>query len=232
VQLPLQLEIIREIMKGLRHKDFSCIQQKYKEIIFVTHSYGSLVGRAMAMQYPKDGADAYILTATSTDLVGIAAAGADFHPRAAKITDPTHFGNLPPAYVSMDPNALHDIVYALPEDYDAGMLALDKQQPHVFAIGELATNKPNLTSTFEGPVMYLTGRTDPIVCDKAGNITISLPDCGVGKTSNPGLSVSRFPKAKPFGVYVPDRTGHNLNLHYSAPESFGAAHEFLDLAGF
>jgi hypothetical protein len=188
----------------------------------------------MATQYPntKDGADAYILTASSTTLVGIQTAGGLFKPRAASVVTPSKFGHLPPAYVQMSPESVREIVYSLPGDYDPGMVAWDKMQPHVFAVGELATFKPNVTSEFEGPVMYLTGRTDPIVCDKAANITVSVPDCGVGKTSNPGWSSVQFPKAQPFGVYVPDRSGHNLNLHYSAGESEGAVINFLDEAGF
>ncbi|KAF2471678.1 uncharacterized protein BDR25DRAFT_203200, partial [Lindgomyces ingoldianus] len=229
VQLPLQLEVIREIIKGLRSQSFSCIQAKYNKVIFVTHSYGSLVGRAMAQDYPNpaDGADAYILTASSTNLVGIKAAGANFRPRAASIQNPKRFGHLPPAYVHMDPTALREIVYSLKGEYDPGMLAWDMMQPHSFAIGELATFKKNDTSEFAGPVMYLTGRIDAIVCDAAGNTTISIPNCGVRRSSNPGLSVERFPRAKPFGVYVPDQTGHNLNLGYSAPETFGAVNQFL-----
>jgi hypothetical protein len=188
----------------------------------------------MATFYPdsKDGADAYILTSSSTTLLGLQTAGALFKPRAASIVTPSKFGHLQPGYVQIMPSSLREIVYSLPGDYDPAVLEWDTMEPHVFAIGELATFKANITSDFEGPVMYLTGRNDPIVCDKAGNITVSLPDCGVGKTSNPGYSSARFPKAKPFAVYVPDRTGHNLNLHYSAGESFGAAHQFLDAAGF
>ena len=232
VQLPLQLEIIRTLIGSLRRGHNLGI--KFDKVISVSHSYGSLVARAMATQYPdvKAGADAYIFTASSTTLLGFQAAGGLFRPRAASVVTPSECGHLPPGYVEILPSSLRETVYSLPGDYDPEMLALDMQQPHVFAVGELATFKANTTSEFEGPVMYLTGRTDAIVCDKAGNITASFPDCGVGKTSNPGYSKARFPKARPFRVYVPQGTGHNMNLHYSAGESFGAAHKFLDASGF
>lgn len=232
VQLPLQLELIQEIMKGLKAQSFSCIPKKYNKIIFATHSYGSLVGRQMAMDYPDNGADAYILTATSTLLVGIQAASQVFQPVAASAFNPSKYSDLPPAYVHVNPDSLKKVMYSLPNEYDPALRSLDENQPHLFAVGELVTFKPNLTSTFTGPVMYLTGRLDPIVCDPAGDISKSIPDCGVGRTSNPGYSRSRFPNATPFGVYVPDRTGHNLNLEFSASESFGAVAEFLDGAGF
>jgi pimeloyl-ACP methyl ester carboxylesterase len=206
----------------------------FDKIILVTHSYGSMVGRAMAISHPdsNDGADAYILTASSSTLLGLQTAGALFKPRAASTVTPSKFSHLSPAYVQIMPSSLREIVYSSTADYDPAVLAWDTMQPHIFAIGELATIKPNITSDFRGPVMYLTGRNDPIVCDKAGNITASFPDCGVGKFSNPGYSSVRFPRADPFSVYVTDRTGHNLNLHYSAGESFGAAHAFLEAAGF
>lgn len=188
----------------------------------------------MATLYPepKVGADAYILTASSTTLLGIQTAGGLFRPRAASVVTPSGFSHLPPAYVQISPSSLREVVYSLPGDYDPELLAFDISQPHLFAVGEFATFKANTTSDFEGPVMYLTGRNDAIVCDKTANITASFPDCGVGKTSNPGYSRARFPKSNPFDVYVAQKTGHNLNLHYGAGESFGAAHEFLDSAGF
>lgn len=232
VQLPLQLELIRTLLSSLRNGN--ALKNKFNKVIFVAHSYGSLVARAMATLYPdpKVGADAYILTASSTTLLGFQAAGGLFRPRAASVVTPSKFGHLPPAYVQILPSTLRDTVYSLSGDFDPEVLAVDTEQPHVFAVGELATFKANTTSDFEGPVMYLTGRNDAIVCDKTGNITASFPDCGVGRTSNPGFSRARFPKAKPFAVYVPQAAGHNLNLHYSAGESFGAAHEFLDASGF
>ena len=94
------------------------------------------------------------------------------------------------------------------------------------------TPKANDSSTFPGPVMYIAGVHDTIVCDPAGNITLFKNECTIGKEGNPGFSGLKFPNAKPFGSYVPDVTGHNVNLHYSASESFGAAHEFLEAAGF
>ncbi|KAH7402184.1 Alpha/Beta hydrolase protein [Phaeosphaeria sp. MPI-PUGE-AT-0046c] len=232
VQLPLQLELIRTLIGSLRSGN--SLHSKFNKVILVAHSYGTLVARAMATLYPdpKVGADAYILTASSTTLLGFQTAGGLFKPRAASVVTPSKFGHLPPAYVQILPASIREIVYSLSEEFDPEILALDIAQPHVFAVGELATFKANTTSNFEGPVMYLTGRTDAIVCDKAGNITVSFPDCGVGRTSNPGYSRARFPKANPFGVYVPQSTGHNMNLHFSAGESFGAAHEFLDASGF
>lgn len=232
VQLPLQLEVIRAVISSLRHGDR--LDSKFDKVVFVAHSYGSLIARAMATLYPGKGAgaDAYILTASSTNLQGFQAAGGLFKPRAASVVTPSKFGHLLPAYVQILPSSLRETVYSLPEDYDSAMLYLDTEQPHVFAVGELATFKANTTSEFEGPVMYLTGRSDAIVCDKAGNITVTFPDCGIGRTSNPGFSKARFPKANPFSTYVPHGAGHNLNLHYTAGESFGAAHDFLDAAGF
>jgi len=79
--------------------------------------------------------------------------------------------------------------------------------------------------------MVLTGRYDSIVCG-VGNFTKSVPDCGEGKTSNPAMTKVLFPKARDFTTYIPDRTGHDITTHFSAGESFGAAHQWLEDAGF
>lgn len=80
--------------------------------------------------------------------------------------------------------------------------------------------------------MYITGMHDAVVCDQKSNITLATVDCTIGEGGNPGLTALKFPNAKPFVAYVPAATGHNANLHYSAGEVFGAAHEFLEAAGF
>ena len=198
----------------------------------VTHSYGSLHGRELAIKHPNDGADAYVLTATAANLVGIQTVVQTVTAGSASAYDPHDLGNLPPAYMAFRASGLKDVLYSLDGEFDPKLLKYDMEGPvHTFSVGELASPKQNVTSNFTGPVMVLTGRLDPIVCDAKGNNTAQVADCGVGKQSIPGRTAEVFPNAK-FEVYVPDKTGHNMNLGYSAPEVFGAAHGFLTSAGF
>jgi pimeloyl-ACP methyl ester carboxylesterase len=228
VQTPIQIDIIRSIVQGLRFGSFSSISQSYEKVIFAGYSYGSIIGRSLATVHPSDGADAYILTATSNNLTALANPSFFFAGGAASVVDPSTFKHLPPGYRTFP--GLRDALYSFSPDFDPRILAHDERQPHVFAMGELLSPEITTASNFTGPVLVLTGRYDQIVCGHA-NITASAADCGVGKGSNPDMTRVLFPEAK-FESYEPDHTGHNTNLHYSAPESFGAAHKWLESAGF
>ena len=189
------------------------------------------MGRRLATDYPTDGADAYILTASSNNLTGFNDAFVTFQAKTANIVDHTRFGNLPSGYVAASALGIRDTVYSFDGDFDPKILAWDQKQPHVFAVGEVATPTPDIPSNFTGPVFVLTGQYDQIVCG-AGNISASVGNCGVGAGSNPDMTRVLFPKASRFDSYEPDHTGHDLNTHYSAPESFGAVHQWLENVGF
>ncbi|KAF2200781.1 hypothetical protein GQ43DRAFT_472376 [Delitschia confertaspora ATCC 74209] len=128
-QTPFQVEIIHKIIEGFRSKSFACIPKEYKNVIFVSHSYGSLVARHIAKNYPnpKDSGDAYIQTATSTTLFGIRNASVNFHSRAASLFNPANYTKLPPAYMQVNPTSLREIVYLLNNEDDRAMLAWDIQ---------------------------------------------------------------------------------------------------------
>lgn len=128
VQLPLQAAIVVEIFKKLRSQAVPNIRTKFDKIILVSHSYGALVGRAIAIDHPDRavGADAYIQTASSSNLKGINAAVMNWKPRAASAVDPSRFSSLLPAYVQIAPRSLEEVVYSSPGDYDVDMLAWDE----------------------------------------------------------------------------------------------------------
>ena len=231
VQLSLQVEIMREIMRRLRDGSLPSISQLYRNIIFVSHSYGSIIGRSLATVHPTDGADAYVLTGASSNLIGIQDAVKTFQLQPAGLTDPASFDKLLPGYASVSAIGIRDTIYSSDGDFDPNVLAWDLTKPHFLAVGELAIPITEVPSNFTGPVMVLTGRYDQIACGK-GNITLVDDSCGVGPASNPDLTRLLFPRAVRFDSYTPDHTGHAINTHYSAPESFGVAHQWLESNGF
>jgi pimeloyl-ACP methyl ester carboxylesterase len=231
VQTSMQIEIMYQVMLRLRAGSLPSISQSYKKIIMATHSYGSILGRGLATIYPDDGADAYILTGASNNLTGINAAVGYFHAQSASAVDPTRFSDFAPGYLAIAPQGFRDTVYSFDGDFDPNVFSWDISLPHNFAVGEIAGISGTGPSNFTGPVMVMTGRYDQIVCG-IGNITVEALDCGVGRTSNPDQERILFPKASSFESYIPDHTGHNLNTHYSAPETFGAAHAWLTNVGF
>jgi len=231
VQKPLQVEVMREIIRRLRDGSLPSIPRSYQKIVFVSHSYGSIIGRSLATVYPNDGADTYVLTGAAANLTGLQGAIASFQLQPASIIDPDRFSGLLPGYAGVSATGLRETCYSGDGDFDPNVLAWDLASPHFLAVGELATLPSEIASNFTGPVMVLTGRYDQVACGK-GNIELENVDCGVGPTSNPGMMQSLFPKALRFDSYTPDYTGHDLNTHFSAPESFGVAHQWLESNGF
>jgi hypothetical protein len=59
-----------------------------------------------------------------------------------------------------------------------------------------------------------------------------VPNCGVGKGTDPDQLSSVLNKAKLFQSYIAGHSAHNLNTQYSAPKTFGAAHEWMLGVGF
>ena len=106
----------------------ACLQKKYEKIVLVTHSYGAMLGRLIAINRPDSatGPNAYIQTASSSDLKGIAALGPNLRPQAASVVNPSRFSELPPAYLHVDPATLRETVYGLAGEYDSRMLARDE----------------------------------------------------------------------------------------------------------
>jgi pimeloyl-ACP methyl ester carboxylesterase len=226
----LQIAILQKIIQQLRAGSLPSIP-KYQKVIFASHSYGSILARLIAQFFPNNGADAYVLTATSNNLTGLSSFIADTHAQSASAVKPKQFGDLAPGYQAISPNSVRDVLYPLDGQYDPKMLQVDIAQPHIFAVGEIAASTPPVPTNFTGPVLVITGRQDQIVCGN-GNITALVPDCGVGPGSNPDGTRIVFPKASRFDVYVPDKSAHIINSQYSAPESFGVAHQWMESVGF
>jgi len=204
---------------------------KYQKVILASHSFGSALARLVAQFFPTSGADAYILTATSNILTGLKEFIAATHAQSASAVKPEQFSHLAPGYQAVSPKSIRDVLYPLDGHYDPKMLQADIDEPHIFAVGEIAASAIPVPTNFTGPVLVLTGRQDQIVCGN-GNITSLVPDCGVGPGSSPDQARVLFPKASRFDAYVPEHSAHVINTQYSAPEAFGAAHQWLQTVGF
>jgi pimeloyl-ACP methyl ester carboxylesterase len=227
----MHVEILHKLTQCLRSGTIPTISQAYNTVILASHSYGSTLGRSLATLYPTTGADAYILTATSPDVVkGFTDALITFHVLPASQVNPLVYSSLPQAYVSISPPAIRTSLYSLLGDFSFGLLSNDETLPHILPAGEVSAGAPleSSPSNFTGPVFVLTGKYDEICCG-VGNITANATECSLSDIT---AMKEFFPKAREFGVYVPDQTGHNINLHYSAGESFGVVNQWLQDVGF
>ncbi|KAI0437884.1 hypothetical protein F4803DRAFT_570309 [Xylaria telfairii] len=229
VQTPMQISVIYSILRGIRAGSLPGVP-KYDKVIMGTHSYGSVLGRLISTIFPTSGADAYILTATAANLTGLQQFIANIAPRAASVVD-SRFEGLAPAYLSATKN-IREVIYGLDGSFDPKVAEWDAASPHVFGVGEIAGRGATVPSSFAGPVMVISGRQDQIACGNGSIFDQPTVDCGLGPGSHVDETRSLFPNATSFQAYVPENTAHNLNTHYSAPESFGAAHTWLESVGF
>ena len=86
------------------------------------------------------------------------------------------------------------------------------------AVGELVSlfnsYKP---SGYTGPVQLLNGEFDGVLC----------PGAHCTPKGSPATSHNLFPRSSNFTTFVTPNTNHCVNLHYSAPITFKAAHDFI-----
>jgi hypothetical protein len=73
------------------------------------------------------------------------------------------------------------------------------------------------------PLALVIGQNDEVLCES---------DCAEGDSNLAVMSQSYFPDSRAFEPIVTPNTGHFLNLHYSAPETYRKVHEWLDKVAF
>jgi hypothetical protein len=95
----------------------------------------------------------------------------------------------------------------------------------VSSLGALLTGDfgTAIAANFTAPIALVIGQNDEVLCES---------DCGEGSSSLAALSVGYFPDSRAFEVIIVQDTGHFLNLHYSALETFTRVHDWLSEVGF
>lgn len=230
VQLPAQVEVAHQVIKSI---NAGILGSKFTEVVYVGHSFGSIVGHVLNAKYPSD-VSRTILTGWSNevDQSGLGVAVSDQFEPAASV-QPARFGNLPVGYlettnqngsgslVFYDANTALAGVY-----YDAGLAAVDYQVRGTQTLGEIITLAlfANTTaSSYKGNVLVQTGDDDAFFCgDGFGN-----GDCGEGSSSIPALSQVLYPVAASYQYFIPLHTGHETVFHYTQQQSFANAHAWL-----
>lgn len=194
------------------------------------HSYGTLCGNAIATHYPAD-VDTFIYEGyTNGYSLGAVPLGLTALLPAFLVS--TRFKNLisQPFYLAMSSmTGRQNALYTNVGGFDPHIVTYDFQNEGTVSLGEVATLLYGLgpAPTFKGNVLTITGQEDAVCCyNPLGN------NCGTGPTSLPAKAGANFPQAKNFTYYIPALTGHNPNLHYSAPATFAYAHRYLKERGY
>lgn len=222
VQLPLNVEIEHSLIETVRGAGPSTtanpLGRAFGRVAHVGHSYGSMIGVALARLHPGD-ADALVLTGWSTSLNTTALQ--DTAWASASLSEPSRFAGLPLEYITTSSEAGRESGFFYPGFYDPAVPPVDFARRDTATPGEVGTFGPALRPApgFVNAVMAASGAKDGTVCTYEGRACEAILEDSVG---------DYFPNASGWEVWAPANTGHDLTLHYSAPETFERVHAFLE----
>lgn len=197
----------------------------FNRIIFVGHSYGSILGNAQATNHPGD-ISAFILTGYGVSIIPVAADLPQTVPFPAALYAPRFAGFAPGYLVTSSEAGRRAYLWGKPGSFDEGIFEKDYDDEDVVGLGELLSIDGGLKEApaSTAPVYIITGDSDDVFCLAA--------TCGDGPSSPQAQACALFPKAETCEYFIPVGTGHMISLHYSAQTSFQKYHAFLASVGF
>lgn len=223
-QVQLEEAVLHQIV--LKLKSGTAVPGRtFNKVIFVGHSYGSVLGNDMATNHPSDIA-AFILTGFGVSIIPVAVDLPQTVLFPADLYAPRFAGFNPGYLVTSSQLGRRNYLWGVPGSFDQGIFLMDYNNEDVVGIGELLSiaGGLKLAPAYTGPVFVVTGSSDDVFCLAA--------QCGVGSASPQAMSGALFPKSSNFSYSEPIGTGHMINLHYTAQQSFAASHNFLAANGF
>jgi hypothetical protein len=113
--------------------------------------------------------------------------------------------------------------------FDPIIPVIDFEREDVQAVGEQESIFSLVTSGFSNEICLTTKPLTVIVRQQDEPLCNS--DCGYGPSNLAAQTVEFFPDARPFIPIVIQNTGHFLNLHFFAQETFEKAHDWLGEGG-
>ena len=197
----------------------------FDRVVFVGHSYGSVLGNSLATNHPGDAA-AFILTDSGVSGIPVAV---DL-PQTVLIPAElfaTSCAGFNPGYLATSSEPGHrGYLWGRPGSFDMGIFQTDYNQMDVVGLGELLSIEGVLKEApaSAAPVYIVTGDADDVFCLAA--------TCSDGPLSPQAQACALFPKALACECFIPVGTGHTISLHDSAQTSFATYHAFLATEGF
>src|SRR5215813_5260229 len=203
--------VVHQLVQALRDGRIG----SFSKVILVGHSLGSIIALSEQAQYGD--ANGLILSGF------LHAAGPLFAEIPTLIypaqNDPRFASqNLPEGYFTSIPGK-RSALYFEPVA-DPNVIARDEQTKETITLGEINTFPPLVFSPTDAqsihvPVLFVIGSRDNIFC--------TPPQCSEAQLE-PGL----YPADAQVEVRVVHGTGHDLNLHFTAPVFFGIVREWSD----
>jgi pimeloyl-ACP methyl ester carboxylesterase len=198
---------------------------KFEKIVWVGHSFGSNIGWSEVGTYGD--VDGMILSGIShiPDPPGQALAEANIYP--AQFDPLFANANLPPNYFTTLPGTRGELFYWLP-GVASQVLAEDEATKDTVPLGIFIDQFASypLTQNIHVPVLTVDGDFDTLSC--------APPSCTASGTLN--AEPSYYPADACYEQFILPASGHDVNLHRTAPIWFALAQawtaEHIGIEGF
>ncbi|KAJ3549475.1 hypothetical protein NMY22_g873 [Coprinellus aureogranulatus] len=217
VQMPTEVEIAVKLIEHLQSKPRGLSFNGY---IGIGHSYGSAQLTALASKHGNL-LNGTILTGYSTSATSASHSYATWTSTIAAEPDPERFNGLPStSTVSNNRMTVQQNFFTYP-NYDPAVLDATTSGKQPATLGELLTilqplpAGPTPYPQYSNPVLVVTGDKDYIFC--AGDCYQQVD--GVNIVAKTKEAFPNVPESS-FSTYIPAGTGHAVNLHFSAPETY------------
>jgi len=136
VQINAEVETIHQVILKARNGTlFAQPGRKFKKIIYVGHSFGSLLGNKLTTAYPSD-ADVAILTGWTPMYTSIVKTLLYPALGAAALVEPQRYGTLNPFYLEINSSSLFQLLFYHPNNYDTKLMDLDFSTRGTVTLGE------------------------------------------------------------------------------------------------
>jgi pimeloyl-ACP methyl ester carboxylesterase len=219
VTLDANAFVTHQLIEGLRDGRIGH-GTRFQRVVLVGHSLGSSTSLLEASTYHD--VDGVILTGFLHQFYPpwLFLAFTSFYPANA---DPKFAGQgLDPGYFTTIPGTRDDLFYNLP-NADPAVVALDEKTKETATIGEQNTLEsalaPAVSQAVHVPVLLLDGQFDNAFCGPS-----LCPDAAaVAQLETPFFAVGACLQT----VVIP-ATGHDLNLHITAPTTYEAIRIWSD----
>ena len=233
-QAPYQAELYNNLITLLRSSTKLSVPTSWSKIIWVGHSYGSILGTQLSTKHPS-AVDAFIQTGIAIptpDENALPGELADVYVQASTY-DPVRFppATYVPGYlVSSSKLGRENTFYSNPlSDFSPTLYDRDFEKKDTLALGEALTQDIYNSTTYTNPVYVLTGKQDAVFCGN-GSRLLGTPDCTqelpAVKVFYPSVPASKF------DYYAQPNAGHCHQIHDTAAAGFAKGHAFLARQGF
>lgn len=231
VQDPLQAEIHYQLIALIRANKAK-LPRAFNKIIYVGHSFGSLIGHLMNVNHPN-AVEASLLTGFSKTLINeLPGLVTSFNLLPAD-TVLSQFSNLRVGYLTPD-NEQGAIWTFFQGSYDPAFAEYVYSIRQTITIGEILSALPIAQATAHtNPVFVISGELDNIFCNPTGT-QLTVASCG-GAGGILDQTRTVYPLADLQGNYYWEGLadmGHCWQQHSNAIQGYADSHNWMAARGF